>query len=296
VRPEADRRLAAHLEGCPDCLTERRQVLRAVVMFQALPYERPDDDAREQARTRLMAALSVPPPRPVARHWLRGGVVLAASLCGSIVVAAVGTHVLQTRPDAPAFTSPAPIVPRRPRPARPRPVVGPPAPQSSQSIVPSVPSVPEVVVKRAQPAVRRVAQAVAPIAPPPPEPGPAERAFNQGWEALRTGDRLGAAVQMRRALDLEPGSALAEDARYWRAVALGRAGVAGEARDAMEEFLRSHPRSPRAGEVSVMLGWLLVDAGERSRAETLFRAAAADARPEVRRSATAGLTSFVSPR
>ena len=94
---------------------------------------------------------------------------------------------------------------------------------------------------------------------------------------------------MGRALELAPGGALAEDARYWRAVALGRAGAAGEARAAMEEFLSSHPRSPRTGEVSVMLGWLLVDAGDRARAEALFRAAAADVRLQVRKSAQAGL-------
>jgi TolA-binding protein len=296
VRPEADPRLAAHLEGCPECLTERRQILRAVVMLQALPYERPDEDAREQARTRLMAALATHEPRPATgRRWLRGGVVVAATLCGSIVLAAVGTHVLQTHSEPAAAAPPAALALRKPRPARraveppiveafapaveaPAPAVEPPAPA------------PAVTHPRVRPA-RRIAELA--VTPPPqparPEAGPAERAFNQGWEALRAGDRLAAAAQMRRALDLEPGNALAEDARYWRAVALGRAGVVGEARDAMEEFLRNHPRSPRAGEVSVMLGWLLIDAGERDRAESLFRAAAGDARPEVRKSAEAGL-------
>jgi hypothetical protein len=57
----------------------------------------------------------------------------------------------------------------------------------------------------------------------------------------------------------------------------------------MEDFLLRHPDSPRAGEVSVMLGWLLVDSGERARAEALFRAATTDPRSEVRRSAEAGL-------
>src|SRR6185436_6614824 len=121
------------------------------------------------------------------------------------------------------------------------------------------------------------------------------RAFNQGWASLRAGDHLGAAAQMRRALDLEPANALAEDARYWRAVALGRAGAAGEARAAMEEFLRLHPRSARAGAVSAMLGWLLVDAGEKDRARALFEAAAGDANAAVQKSARAGLDAVARP-
>jgi thioredoxin-like negative regulator of GroEL len=298
VRPETDLRLAAHLEGCPECLAERRKILRAAVMLHALPYEQPDEDAREQARTRLMAALSVRPPRPASgRSWLKAGVIAGASLCGSIVLAAVGTHVLQPRLETPQAAPPAEVAPRKPRPVRR--AVEPPPPVAAP--VPVEQPVPVVKRPPARPAPRRLAEvSVTPpplVTPPParPEAGPAERAFNQGWEALRAGDRLGAAAQMRRALDLEPGNALAEDARYWRAVALGRAGVTGEARDAMEDFLRSHPASNRAGEVSVMLGWLLIDAGERPHAEALFRAAAADARPEVRKSAQAGLGRAVAP-
>jgi TolA-binding protein len=282
VRPEADPRLSAHLDGCDQCRAERRQLLRAVVMLQALPYQPPDEDAREQARTRLVASLSGRPPRPAARRWLRGGVVLGASLCGSIVAAAVGSHVWQRQelpPIAPAPPSPA----RRIRPAHPRPMIVP------QVAPPAEEPAPLIQRPPVRPSPRRVAQVITPPPLPQPEAGPAERAFNQGWEALRSGDRLGAAAQMRRALELEPGNALAEDARYWRAVALGRAGAAGEARQAMEEFLREHPRSPRAGEVSVMLGWLLVDAGEKGRAAILFQAAAGDARSEVRGSAQAGL-------
>ena len=91
------------------------------------------------------------------------------------------------------------------------------------------------------------------------------------------------------------GGALGEDARYWRAVALGRANAPEEARPAMEEFLRRHPGSRRAGEVSAMLGWLLIDAGERERAATLFNAALADPSASVRQSARAGLEAVAAP-
>jgi TolA-binding protein len=67
---------------------------------------------------------------------------------------------------------------------------------------------------------------------------------------------------MRRALQATPTSALAEDARYWEAVALARQGSAAKARQAMYEFTRLFPGSPRAGEVSAMLGWLLIESHE----------------------------------
>ena len=44
-----------------------------------------------------------------------------------------------------------------------------------------------------------------------------------------------------------------------------------------------------------MLGWLLVDAGETTRAGELFRAAARDGTPAVRQSARAGLERLGSP-
>jgi Tfp pilus assembly protein PilF len=87
---------------------------------------------------------------------------------------------------------------------------------------------------------------------------------------------------------------LAEDARYWRAVALGRARKVDAARAAMEHFLSVYPTAPRAGEVSAMLGWLLVEAKEPVAAAARFRAAERDASPAVRKSAGAGLAAISS--
>ena len=95
---------------------------------------------------------------------------------------------------------------------------------------------------------------------------------------------------MRRAFEAAPTSTIAADARYWEAGALARQGSVGKARVAMEEFLRRFPGSPRVGEVSAMLGWLLVESHEWSAAERLFRAAESDRAPAVRGSATKGLT------
>jgi TolA-binding protein len=72
-------------------------------------------------------------------------------------------------------------------------------------------------------------------------------------------------------------------------VALARSGQSAAARDGLSEFLRLHPRSPRAGEASVMLGWMLLDAGDRTGAFRRFKAAAGDRDASVRASAEKGL-------
>jgi TolA-binding protein len=94
---------------------------------------------------------------------------------------------------------------------------------------------------------------------------------------------------MRRALRAAPTSALAEDARYWEAVALARQGSVAQSRAVMEDFLRHFPGSPRAGEVSAMLGWFLVESHDWAAAERRFRAAESDRAPAVRESAKKGL-------
>ena len=90
-------------------------------------------------------------------------------------------------------------------------------------------------------------------------------------------------------LIVAPDAKLAEDAAFWYAVALARGRHGGQAITAFRDFLDAHPQSPRAGEASAMLGWLLLDAGERAEAARRFRAAADDASTAVRDSARSGL-------
>ncbi|HEU5056362.1 MAG TPA: tetratricopeptide repeat protein, partial [Kofleriaceae bacterium] len=85
-----------------------------------------------------------------------------------------------------------------------------------------------------------------------PAPTASEVAFARGFRALRRGDYGEATEQFEAAIASGPGSALVDDARYWRAVALARSGRTAVARESLGEFLRLHPRSPRAGEASVM--------------------------------------------
>ena len=122
-----------------------------------------------------------------------------------------------------------------------------------------------------------------------PAPTASEVAFGRGFRALRRGDYGEASEQFDAAIASGPGSPLVDDARYWRAVALARSGRTGAARDALGEFVRIHPRSPRAGEASVMLGWMLLEAGDRTGAFRRFKAASGDRDPAVRASAEKGL-------
>jgi tetratricopeptide (TPR) repeat protein len=149
------------------------------------------------------------------------------------------------------------------------------------------------VVKAAPPTVPPAPAEVTPPAVVPPTPKierlPQERAYDEGWAAMRAGTFAEAAKDFARVQLLDPGGALAEDATYWYAVALARANDSAQAITAFGDFLDHYPKSRRAGEASAMLGWLLVGAQQPAEAERRFRAAVNDPAPAVRDSARAGL-------
>ena len=77
--------------------------------------------------------------------------------------------------------------------------------------------------------------------PAPAAPGSATLdAFRIGWEALRAGRHRDAIAAFDRATD----PAVAEDARYWAAVAAARAGDQREAQRRLREFVIAFPASP----------------------------------------------------
>jgi hypothetical protein len=316
AQPEADPRLAAHLEECPRCQAERRSALRVAALAQDLPWTAPSPDQLAGARrAAIAAAVQRQSRRP---RWVRAVAVGAVSLCAATVAAAVGTRVLTTMLGPAVTIAPGPRAPaphRRPRPAR-RPPEPPSAPVQEPPAVPppatrpaSPPAVSPVRPRsvasssplryRDRDRDRAEAPALAPrptpaqAAPPAPAPAPAatpsERAFAEGWEALRAGDYGSATEHLERSAALAPTAPLAEDARYWRAVALVRAGQRGRGRAAMEEYLQRHGGSPRAGEVSAMLGWLLLEGRECAAARTRFSQAADDHAASTRQSAREGL-------
>jgi TolA-binding protein len=148
---------------------------------------------------------------------------------------------------------------------------------------------PEAHAQRARerPARRAVAGLQPPPAPDAPAT-PAERAFADGWRALRVGSYVDAAAAFGRAASAGSGEPLAEDALYWRAVAEARAEHSAEARASMARFLEQYPASRRAGEMAAMLGWLLLDVRQDQEAARVFALAARDRSAKVRASAEAG--------
>jgi TolA-binding protein len=121
-----------------------------------------------------------------------------------------------------------------------------------------------------------------------------ELLFEQGWAALAAGKAADAAVAFERAAQAAPDDPLAEDAWFWRASALARA-KSPAAAAALESFLARYPHTPRVGEASAMLGWLVIDR-DLDRAEKLFHAAENDRVAAVRASATKGLAAVAQRR
>jgi len=156
-----------------------------------------------------------------------------------------------------------------------------PPPRAIEAVPPS---------RRAPPVRARERAAVVSARPPSRLTGlPGERQLADGWTALKAGQPAGAAAAFEEAARAAGDSALAEDAWFWHAVALARADQPGAARAALGRFLARYPRSARAGEASVMLGWLLLDAGESTAARNRFQTAVQDPVRAVRDSAREGL-------
>ncbi len=145
----------------------------------------------------------------------------------------------------------------------------------------------------------RTAEPAKTVEPTKTEPVPAsagEIEFRKGWTALRAGDAKTAASSFATACAQLRGEALDEDACYWLGVAAKRAGDPVRARDALAAFLAQWPASPRAGEASALLGWLLYDAGDLDGAKRRFETAATDHSASVRESADRGITAIERKR
>ena len=145
-----------------------------------------------------------------------------------------------------------------------------------------VPPAPPRVTARPPPRV------VAPE-PPPVRHSPEEVAYNDAWDAMRANDFRTAATGFARVHALSPAGTLADDAAFWQSVALARGGRGAEAIVSFRAMIDDYPASPRVGEASAMLGWLLVDAHQLDEAVRRFEAAAGDHVETVRASARKGL-------
>ncbi len=305
VNPEEVPELRVHLDACPYCQAEWGATQQAIEAAKQIPYQAPSPEDRLKIRNALMFNVARPGQR-TPRRWVQAAACVVGLLGAAGVFAAVNSVVLpwlrtgagEHNPVTTQTTrvSPAPEPEPTPEPS----VVS--SPLLDDSIAkPLLKGSPDKSARRptptrkvqvVTPAVAPSVAPVAPVAPAAPEartPSAAEQAYAEGWESLRASHYARAAESMKRAAEIAPASSLAVDARYWEAVALARHGQTGKARAAMESFLRRHPGSPRLGEVSVMLGWMLVESQEWSRADQLFRSAENDRAPSVRDSARKGL-------
>jgi TolA-binding protein len=119
-----------------------------------------------------------------------------------------------------------------------------------------------------------------------------EALYDDAWDALRARKFKDAAAGFARILAESPSCPLADEAGFWRATSLARGGESLEAITAFRGFLATYRTSPRRGEASAILGWLLVDAHRPDEAARLFRTASADAHETVRASAREGLAAL----
>jgi len=182
------------------------------------------------------------------------------------------------------------------------PLAPPPAPEAAAPAPPHVAddsSPRRAPAHRSLAAIRRHAKAkrIAAITPAP-KSLPAARderplvetpSFGHAWSLLRDGDAKAAAAEFAEVERLAHGRDIEEDALYWRAVAVGRAGDAAGARTLFAAFVDRFPSSSRAGEAAAALGRLLLDAGDRRGARQAFERAARDPSPRVRDAAQDGL-------
>jgi len=117
----------------------------------------------------------------------------------------------------------------------------------------------------------------------------AEAAFGDGWRALRVQDFAEAEAAFQRAIDAAGDEPLAEDASFWKAACQARMRDQSAARESLAAFIARFPRSPRVGEASAMLGWILLEQRDLEGASRRFAAAASDRVGTVRESARLGL-------
>jgi TolA-binding protein len=262
--------------------------------------------ARPLQLTRGDATITVPPgarfevdvrDNQVKRITVVSGwVVVAGAHTPTAVVVERQTWNLDASPDAaPPASAPAtaPAAPSTPpltapsttpaprRPARPSPS----SPRASHVAPPKPPRAPVAEAEQTAPPPAQLVPA--PVSEAASAAAAAERAFHDGLRALLAGDARRALEPLGRACAASTTSQ--EDACYWAALAQLRSGDRPGARQAFQELLTRWPASTHAGEASVALGWLLLDAGDREAARARFAAAANDRMPSVRAEAARGL-------
>ncbi len=89
-------------------------------------------------------------------------------------------------------------------------------------------------------------------------PSTDELAFQEAWASLQKGDYASAAKRLEQVQGDAP---IAEDAAFWRAIALSKGGDRERASQALENFMSRYPSSRRRGEVEAALTRRRVEQG-----------------------------------
>lgn len=129
----------------------------------------------------------------------------------------------------------------------------------------------------------------APAASPDPTGRSEARArMNAALALLSAGDYEKASAAFTVEAE-SPGSPFIEDATFWQAISLARAGRSAETRVKLEAFLARYPSSTHRLEALAVLGWQLLEVGDREGARRAFEDARKSNDARVRESADAGL-------
>ena len=131
---------------------------------------------------------------------------------------------------------------------------------------------------------------------PKPTRNPSEEAFDAGLALMREADYSQASARFLEAATLDPASPIVEDARFWYATTLNRAGDKAKARTALTAFVAKYPNSPKRGEAAIALGSLLLEGGDLDGAQIMFESAQDDPAPVVQQSAKNGLAKVAKQR
>jgi tetratricopeptide (TPR) repeat protein len=123
-----------------------------------------------------------------------------------------------------------------------------------------------------------------------------EEAFDAGFALMREANFEAASESFLLAATLDPKASIVEDARFWYATALNRAGKKAQAQTALTAFVAKYPNSPRRGEAAVSLGKLLLNSGDLEGAQIMFESAQDDAVSVVQKSAKDGLAAVTKKR
>jgi hypothetical protein len=113
--------------------------------------------------------------------------------------------------------------------------------------------------------------------------------MNDALGLLARGDDVAAAAAFAAELE-RPGGPFAEEAAFWQAVALSRAGRSADATTTLEAFLGRYPTSSHRFAALGILGWELWQQGDLDGARRAFESALQSDDPRVRRSAQTGLS------